>query len=188
MGCVPLGGGGGKMTEFDTKLRFLAKQIVWIIVFVLMSPFCLWGIFTGIQYMNDECVRDGAQTIALDWWLVIVSVYNLCFAVIVLVLLCCHTRSRIRKFIIWPLHAFNLFWLVIGILLIIESDIKCKHNTLWIACVVNVSITGAVALVLFCVWLLNRIGLCNRLGRYMSLEETPYDTYLTDRSINEDTF
>lgn len=164
-------------TDFDTKLRFLAKQIAWIIVFVLMSPFCLWGIYTGMQYMSDACVDATSFGIALDWWLIIVSVYDLVFAVVVMILLCCHTPGSVRRWIIWPIHAVNMVWMALGIALIVESDIRCQHNTLWVASIVNVSLTGTVAIVLFTVWILNCLGLCRRLGKFISLEEPPYEMY-----------
>lgn len=163
------------MTEFDTKLRFLAKQIAWIITFMIMSPFCIWGIFVGVQYMNDSCVRDSPFSLALDIWIIAKASFDLLFALVVLLLLCCHTRGAIRRWIIWPMHFLNIGWTVVGIWLIVESDIRCNHNTLWIASVVLTCLTSFVALSLFIVWLLNRIGLCRKLGRYVSIEDTPYD-------------
>jgi hypothetical protein len=162
-------------TDFDTKLRFLAKQLAWIVIFVIISPLCLWGIYTGIQYMDDPCVRDGEFSLALDWWLIVTCVYDILFAVVVLLLLCCHTRGTIRRAIIWTMHVINILWTIVGVLLIVESNLRCQHNTLWVVSVVIVSITATVAVLLFSVWIFNRLGCCHRLGRYISLEDTPYD-------------
>jgi hypothetical protein len=163
------------MADFDTKLRFLAKQLAWIVIFVIISPLCLWGIYTGIQYINDPCVTDGQYSLALDCWLIVICLYDILFAIIVLVMLCCHTRGAVRRCIIWPMHIINIIWTIIGLLLIVESNLRCQHNTLWVVSVVIVSITCSVAALLLTVWIFNRLGCCSRFGRYISLEETPYD-------------
>jgi len=163
------------MTDFDVKLRFLAKQLAWIVIFVIISPLCIWGIYTGVQYMDDPCVRDGQFSLALDWWLIVTCIYDILFAIVVLLLLCCHARGAVRRWIIWPMHLINILWTVIGVLLIVESNLRCQHNTLWVVSVVIVSLTGIVAVLLFSVWISNRLGCCRRLGRYISLEDTPYD-------------
>jgi hypothetical protein len=164
--------------NFQGRLRFLAKQVAWIIIFVLMSTFCTWGIYTSIQYMYDPCVlQSGPYGIALDWWLIAIATFNLIFAVVVLVLLCCQTRRHIRRWVIWPMHIINVLWNLLGVMLLVESNLRCQHNNLWVASLVNVSLTGVVAVLLLSVWSLNHFGLCSRLGRYISLEDTPYDDY-----------
>ncbi len=163
------------MSEFDTKLRFLAKQVAWIIIFVLMLPFCLFGISTGVQYMNDDCVKTTTFALALDYWLIVACTYDIIFAIVVMLLLCCHVPGTKRKWIIWPMHAVNIIWMAIGIFIIIESNVRCQHNTLWVISVVDVAFKGSVVLMLFVIYLFNRIGLCNRLGSYISFEESPYE-------------
>jgi len=65
----------------------------------------------------------------------------------------------------------------IGTWLLTESQIRCQHNTLWVVSLVviclTLSIAAAISLVVGCTCL----GLCSRLGRYVSLEDTPYDYY-----------
>jgi len=88
------------MDDFDTKLRFLARQIVWIVVMLLMLPFCCWGIYISYQYMDDECVRKTSYSIALDWWLMAACIYDVMFWIVVMVLLCCRSRQRCRRIFI----------------------------------------------------------------------------------------
>ena len=163
------------MSDFDRKLRFFAKQIAWIIVFVIFFPFCLFGIYTGIQYVKDDCVKQGSFALALDYWLIIACAYDIFFLLIVLLLLCCHVSGSKRKWIIWPMHIINILWFFIGIALIIESNLRCQHNTLWFISTVEVSLKGSIAVTVFLIWLFNKLGLCRRLGGYISLEETPYN-------------
>ncbi len=171
--------------DFDTKIRFLAKQIVWIIIFVLIGPLCMWGIYTGVQYKNDPCVINGSSFgIALDWWLIFISSFDILFAIIVLILLCCQAKSRIRRAFIWPMHLINIIWMFLGIGLVIESDLRCQHNTLWVACLVNIILTATTATILFSVWILNTIGFCHKIGRLISLEETPYSYHFENQNPN----
>lgn len=163
------------MADFDRKLRFFAKQVAWTILFVIFFPLCLFGIYTGVQYANDDCVKNGSFALALDYWLIIACMYDIFFSLIVLLLLCCHVDGSKRKWIIWPMHIINVLWIIMGIGLIIESNVRCQHNTLWVISVVDVSLKGVVATSVFVVWILNKLGLCSRLGSYISFEETPYN-------------
>ena len=116
----------GGPVDFDTKLRFLAKQIVWIVVGLFVGLFTSWGIYVGSQYLQDECVRATSYTIALDWWLIIACVYDILFWVMVMILLCARARRTCRRIIIWPLNAINVIWMSIGIWLLVEGQIRCQ--------------------------------------------------------------
>lgn len=166
------------MSDFDRKLRFFAKQLGWMFVCILVGFFGSWGIYTGVQYMNDECVTKTKTGIALDYWLITACVYDMVFCIIVWLLLCCHAKGCIRRLVIWPIHLGNLVWTGIGIWLVVESNIRCQHNSLWVVSMVLIILTGLTAVSLFVVWLLNRIGLCRVVGSYISIEETPYEDYL----------
>lgn len=168
--------------SFDVKLRFLAKQLAWIVCFVLISPICAWGIFTGFQYMDDECVKQGTASLKLDWWLIIACTYDLIVAIVILLLLCCYARGCCRRCVLFPLHMLNLAWMGVGVWLIIQTDYRCPHNTLWVLSVVIVSLTFGTALILLVIFLLNTLGLCRRLGQYCALEATPYD-YITNNHV-----
>lgn len=66
---------------FERKLQFLAKQVMWFGAMILMLPLCMWGMFLGWEYRNDECVNKNFYYILLDGWLFCVSIYNLFCAV-----------------------------------------------------------------------------------------------------------
>jgi hypothetical protein len=165
------------MDDFDMKLRFLAKQIAWIVVMVLMIPICSAGIYIGYQYMNDECVRKTTYSIALDWWLIAACIYDGVFWLIVMTLLCCRARQTCRRIVIWPLNFINVVWMGIGIWLLVESQIRCQHNILWVMSLVVICITLTIAFAISVVLCCARLGVCSSLGRYISLEETPYEHY-----------
>lgn len=164
--------------SFDRKLRFFVKQLAWLFFCIIVGIFCSWGIFTSVQYAHDACVRQGKGALALDHWLITACVYDMVFCTVVWLLLCCHARGGVRRAVIWPMHIGNLAWTAAGIWVVVESSMRCPHNTLWIVSVVLISLTLFSALTLLVVWVLNRIGLCNVVGSYLSIEETPYDDVL----------
>ena len=163
--------------DFDTKLKFLAKQIVWIVVMFLMLPLCLWGIYIGYQYMDDECVRKTPYSIALDLWLIIACAYDFILWFIVMVLLCCRARGRCRRIVMGPLNLINIVWMVIGLWLLVESQIRCQHNELWVMSLVVICITLGVAILISVILCCTKLGLCHKLGRYVSLEDAPYELH-----------
>jgi len=167
--------------DFDIKLRYLAKQILWLICFVLMSPLFVWGIYTGIQYMNDECVRTSA--ISLDMWLIFVSGFDILYAMIILVLLCCRASRIVRRSIIWPLNGLMIIWIIFGLSFLFRSHIHCLHDTLWVASLLNIVITTLIALVCLVVLIASKCNACSRISRYISLEETPYDYYTQSEQV-----
>lgn len=168
------------MSDFDRKLRFLAKQVAWCFAFLLFLPFWLFGIFTGVQYKNDDCVKNGPWALELDYWLTVACIYDIFFSCIVLLLLCCHARGSHRKWIVYPMHAINLVWLAVGVALIVESNFRCQHNTLWVISIVDVSTKGFLFVSIFAIWMLSRMGMCRRLGSYISFEETQYGFQLVE--------
>lgn len=169
---------GRGVDDFDTKLRFLAKQIVWIVVGLFIFLLTAWGIYIGYQYMDDECVRKTSYSLALDWWLITACVYDVVFWLVVMVLLCCRTRKWCRRVVIWPLNLANLVWMGVGIWLLVESQIRCQHNTLWVMSLVVICITLGIAASIIVVLGCTKLGACSRLGRWVSLEDTPYDYYM----------
>ena len=161
--------------NFDVKLQFLAKQLAWIVIFIIMLPLCLWGIYVGAQFRNDKCVKSSTFSIDLDYWLIFACSYDLLFAFIVLGMLCYRASSRTRRMTVFFLHLVNLFWMGAGICLIVESHLRCPHNILWVMSVIMVSGTLATIALILTVGICNCMGACHRLGRYLSFEETPYD-------------
>lgn len=162
---------------FDTKLRFFAKQVAWIIVMFILLPICMWGIFLGWQYRRDTCVQANKYYIGLAWWIITTCVYNLICTIIIMTLLCCHITAKFRRCIIWPLHLINLSGCGVGLWLVINSEVNgttCDHNELWIYSVIIVSLTLLVALVLGSIRCCMSFGVCMRFGRFLAIEDSPY--------------
>ena len=118
--------------DFDRRLQFLARQVAWIVVMFMILPFCLGGIYVGYQYMDDECVRKTSYSLALDWWLIVACVFDMFFWFVVMILLCAKAKYRCRRIFIWPMNVGNIAWMSVGIWLLVESQIRCQHNTLWV--------------------------------------------------------
>jgi hypothetical protein len=105
---------------FDRKLQFLVKQLAWMVIMFLMLPFCMWGMFIGWQYHRDVCVQANKFYVLLDIWLMAISCYHLCWALVTMVLLCCHCQGKIRRAVLWPIHFVNLAGNAIGVALIVR--------------------------------------------------------------------
>jgi hypothetical protein len=163
------------MDSFDNNIRFLARQIIWVLVLVLIFPIITWGISIGYEYMDDACVRKTPYSIALDWWLIIACIYDAVFWLVIMILLCYHSGLICRQIIVWPFNIINIIWMGIGIWLLVEnSQIRCAHNTVWVMSLIVITITLTVAASIIIILTCTKIGLCYRLGRYISLEENPY--------------
>jgi len=160
--------------NFDTKLRFLATQIAWIVAMMVIMPICFAGIYIGTQYFDDKCVRQTSYTIALDWWLIIACIYDIIFWIIIMILLCCKARQTCRRVMMWPLNIINVIWMGIGIWLLIEGQIRCQHNTLWVMSLVVISITLTLAVSIVIVLGCSHLGVCSKLAKCLSFEDKPY--------------
>lgn len=164
--------------NFDTKLRFLARQIAWLVIGFFIFFAAGWGIYVGCTYSSDECVRQTPYSLALDVWLIAACVYDVVFWFATMVLLCCRARSACRRCVTWPLNVLNVSWMLIGVWLLIESQIRCQHNLVWVMSLVVICITLTIATTLMLVMCCTRLGACSRLGRWMSFEDSPYDFYM----------
>lgn len=51
--------------DFDRKIRFLARQLSWIVVGFFVFFATGWGIYVGYIYSSDECVRKTPYSLAL---------------------------------------------------------------------------------------------------------------------------
>jgi hypothetical protein len=110
----------------------------------------------------------------------IVSLYNLCYALGIMLLLCCHVPGRKRKWVEWPLNIANIVINCEGLFLVIMTKVtgiadSCNHNELWIFSLVIVTITLSIGLLILMVWLLTKFNVCLRLGRLVFIEEPIYD-------------
>ena len=170
----------GTGVPFDTKLRFFAKQIAWLVVMFVILPICCVGLFLGWQYRHDACVIKNPYYVGLAWWLMAVSVFHLVWALVIMVLLCCHVPARYRRFVIWPLHGMSFLSSAFGLWLVLSAELKgttCEHNELWIYSVVIVVLIGSIALILGSIRACMYCGICMRLGRFMFIEDSPQYQY-----------
>lgn len=131
--------------DIERKLATIWRFVGWAIAFLLSLSICLPGIFISIQYSSDECVKGtGNINLALDRWLLLACIFVLSYMIIVLIFICTGVKDRIFKVIWIIVHLLQIVWYSIGIYLIINSTLKCKHNSLWQMSVAYCSVTGAV--------------------------------------------
>lgn len=118
--------------DIERKIDIIWRFIVWVIAFLISLAICLPGIFISLQYSKDECVRgSGNINIALDWWLFIACGFVLIYMIVLVVFICLNAKNKIFK-IFWVIvHLIQIIWYSIGIYLIVNSTLECKHNSLW---------------------------------------------------------
>lgn len=87
---------------------------------LLALPICIWGTFLGWQYRHDKCVQNNPYYLALDWWLMSISAFNICFMTFVMLLLCFRVSGAVRRWFIWPMHVLNVLGNVGGLFLIVR--------------------------------------------------------------------
>ena len=118
--------------DIERKIDVIWRFVVWVIGFLISLALCLPGIFISLQYSSDECVKgSGNINIALDWWLFIACAFVLGYMIVLVVFICFNARNKTFK-IFWVfVHLVQIVWYSIGIYLIINSTLECKHNSLW---------------------------------------------------------
>lgn len=130
--------------DIERKLDTIWKFITWVIAFLISLAVCLPGIFISLQYSKDDCVQGtGEINIALDWWLFIACSFVISYMIIIMIFICCNSKSK-AIFVFWIIiHLIQVCWYTIGIYLIVNSTIKCKHNSLWQMAVAYCAIMGS---------------------------------------------
>jgi hypothetical protein len=118
--------------DIERKLDIIWRFIVWVIAFLISLALCLPGIFISLQYSQDDCVKgSGDINIALDWWLFIACSFVLLYMIVLVVFICSNAKTHTFKFFWIIVHIVQLIWYSIGIYLIVNSTLKCQHNSLW---------------------------------------------------------
>lgn len=134
--------------DIAKKIEVIWRFVIWVIAFLISLSLCLPGIFISLQYSTDECVKgSGTINFALDGWLLVACVFVLSYMIILLIFICLGANDKLFKFFWIAIHIVQCAWYVLGIYLIINSTLKCKHNSLWQMSVAYCCIMGTAWLV-----------------------------------------
>ncbi len=167
--------------DMQQKIDTIWRFVVWIVAYLISLALCLPGIFISIQYANDSCVKgSGTINIALDAWLFIACLFVQVYMLVILVFICLNARDKTFRVFWICVHVLQLGWYIIGIYLIVNSTLDCKHNSLWQMSVAYCAIMGS-AWFLETIWMSLKwsgcidkcsCSLCERC--FSSTEETYY--------------
>lgn len=131
--------------DIERKIDIIWRIIIWAIAFLIALSLCLPGIFISIQYSTDDCVRTSSIiNFALDGWLFIACIYIIVYMLLLLIFICIGATDNFLSFFLIFVHFIQLIWYIIGIYLVINSTLKCKHNSLWQLSVAYCAIMGSL--------------------------------------------
>lgn len=137
--------------DIEQKIDTIWRFVVWALAFLISLSLSLPGIIISLQYSSDDCVTtSGNINIALDLWLLIACVFVIVYMILILILICINVMNRTLGICWLIIHLFQLGWYIIGIYLIINSTLKCKHNSLWQLSVAYCAIMG-------CAWIVETL-------------------------------
>lgn len=121
------------------KCAFVLKVVLWSVVFILNTGFCMPGIIIALQYHNDACITDGGVwNLFIDYWLLIGSVFQFAIPFMTLPCVCFHFDSNyvFRTFMVVSDVLLGA-WVVFGVYLVANSDLKsCEHDSLWVMSII----------------------------------------------------
>jgi hypothetical protein len=165
--------------DMQRKVDTIWRFVVWIVAYMISLALCLPGIFISIQYANDACVKgSGTINIALDAWLFVACLFVQVYMLVILLFICLNAKDKTFRVFWIFIHVLQFGWYVIGIYLIINSTLDCKHNSLWQMSIAYCAIMGG-AWLLETLWMslkwsgcTERCSLCNNC--FSSAEETYY--------------
>jgi hypothetical protein len=139
--------------SIEEKLSRIGRVTSWILVFIIIILISVPGIVVSIQYSKDACVTNSKLNIELDEWLLIAS-----FAYIVIILTflpwaCCRLRKIWFRLLFVFLSLLVTVWGIIGVYLLVNSNLKCGHDSLWVVSLVNLTSVGLfiLCLTMYCI-------------------------------------
>jgi len=140
----------GVENDVSRKLKILFQMGAWIIALFLIIPWTVPGIIISLQYRNDPCVVNKDKTnMELDLWVLIGSSYVLAYMLILMFTICAQTRTCFWRIFYIFTHTLMLGWDIVGIYLLTNANLECKHNSLWSICTAFLTINMTSMLIEF---------------------------------------